>query len=197
MIFNETLEEQILGFKASDAQLLDMIAADNDESDSAFQVLISRHRRAIQAAIRSAGARGEDAEDAFSEVCLKLTMEFQEHRLQRIVEKDTPVKYLYGLARNATIDYLRKNRREDPYYPIPTPPRDPSDPLIEAEMIAAMRKKIQRLGDVYVEVFDLMIPEYNRREIAEILSIKLGTVDSRIAKIRKALQHHRQTETDD
>lgn len=200
--FDEELAERILGFRASDAQLLEMIAFDNDaddkdlrKSEHAFTVLISRHRRAIQAAIRAAGARdAEDLEGAFSEFGLKITQELEKHGLSRISDREAPVKWLYTTAKNATIDYLRrvgvKNSREGEEDTRPPVPVDPQDEILQREKADAIMRDIEALEDHYRDVAFLMIEKYTRSEIKEILNIKMGTVDSRIGSVRKKLRPH-------
>ena len=202
--FDEGLAERILGFRASDAQLLEMITFDNDgddksmkKSEIAFRVLISRHHRAIQAAIRAAGARGaEDMEEAFSEVCLRIAKELEKHGLDRIGEREAPVKWIYTTAKNATIDYLRsvgaKRPQEGEKDTRPPEPVDPQDAVLQDEKADEIRKDIEGLPEHLREVALLQIGGYTRSEIAEILGIKLGTVDSRIGEIRRRLRHHRE-----
>ena len=197
MMFDETLVEKIFGFKASDAQLLEMITsdADLDKSGIALEVLISRHRGAIQAAISSAGARTpEDKKDAFGEFGLKVAKEFDKNRLTSIREREAPVKWLYTTARNATVDYMRSLEKPPTEVPLPSSSRDPLDDIISKEDIKSARKCVkQHLSEPYVQVFDLHIKEYTRSEIAKELRIKIGTVDSRLRKVRETLRRHRKT----
>ncbi len=200
MVFDETLAESILGFKASDSQLLEIIACDNDSRrGNAFRTLISRHHHAIQVAIRSAGAqRAEDREEAFSKFCVKISEELQKNGLKCIRNREKPVGWLYKTARNAAVDHLRslKEDRESDKDTRPPAPIDPIDWVIQNEKADAIMRDIERLTGGYREAADLVIQEYTRGEIAEMLDIPLGTVDSRIGTIRKKLKHRKQTESD-
>ena len=196
-------EEALIGFKASDAQLLEIITyGDNlDKVDRAVRVLLGRHSRAIQAAVSSGGARTrEDQVGAYGEFHVRFATAFNKNRLACITERKLPVKWLYRVARNATLNYMeRENRRKKQEGEIEDtrpPSLDPLVALVQQEKDAAIRAEIHRFPEGDREVAYLQEQGYNRGEISKILFIPMGTVDSRIHRIRDKLKHHSESENE-
>ena len=202
MIFNEASAKKILGFEASDAQLLEMITSDAnlDKSDIALGVLIERHERAIRDAIFFAGARtSEDGEEAYGEFIVKIMTEWNKNRLTSIRDREEPVKYLRQVARNAAIDYLRGKRdlSEEGEYLLPSPSLDPGKIIIKKEYLKEAKRCVKwYLSKDYVPVFKLYLKGYKYSEIGEELNIPLGTVNSRLGKIFNILRDHKLIEDD-
>ncbi len=111
--------------------------------------------------------------------------------------------WLYRLATNATIDFLRREKRrksltvtslsaeDDPQRLLDIPDRrfTPQDELERKEFQAAVRRGLEQLSDEHRQV--LVLRELNGlsyAEIAQVLGIEEGTVKSRISRARLALR---------
>ena len=111
--------------------------------------------------------------------------------------------WLYRLATNATIDFLRREKRrksltvtslsaeDDPQRLLDIPDRrfTPQDELERKEFQAAVRRGLGQLSDEHRQV--LVLRELNGlsyAEIAQVLGIEEGTVKSRISRARLALR---------
>ncbi len=111
--------------------------------------------------------------------------------------------WLYRLATNATIDFLRREKRrksltvtslsaeDDPQRLLDIPDRrfTPQDELERKEFQAAVRRGLAQLSDEHRRV--LVLRELNGlsyAEIAQVLGIEEGTVKSRISRARLALR---------
>ncbi len=111
--------------------------------------------------------------------------------------------WLYRLATNATIDFLRREKRrrsltvtslsaeDDPQRLLDIPDRrfTPQDELERKEFQAAVRRGLEQLSDEHRQV--LVLRELNGlsyAEIAQALGIEEGTVKSRISRARLALR---------
>ena len=110
--------------------------------------------------------------------------------------------WLYRLATNAAIDFLRREKRrrgmtltplsgEDDHRAPDIPDRglSPQDELERRELRQAIERGLEKLSDEHRQV--LVLREFNGLsygEIAQILGIEEGTVKSRIARARLALR---------
>jgi len=78
---------------------------------------------------------------------------------------------------------------EEDFPALPAPSATPESLLIERSGSGAVRCAIERLPAIFREVILLCdVEDASYREIAEILSIPMGTVMSRLARARKALR---------
>lgn len=110
--------------------------------------------------------------------------------------------WVYRLASNACIDFLRrKKRRQDISLPMPVDEEDDSQPdipdqrflpereLERQELRDAVAAGLNQLSDEHRQV--LVMREINGlsyQEIADILDLEAGTVKSRIARARNSLR---------
>ena len=100
----------IYGFGKSDKQLLDTIRnADEEKSQAAVGTLIDRYRSKVGKSIYFAGAKNEeDREESHNEYYLKVAQAWRKNRLADIEDIDNPSKWLCGIAKNATKNYIGK-----------------------------------------------------------------------------------------
>ena len=110
--------------------------------------------------------------------------------------------WVYRLASNACIDFLRrKKRRQDISAPMPVGAEDASPPdipddrfrpeqeLERQELRQAVSAGLEQLSDEHRQV--LVMREINGlsyQEIADVLDLEAGTVKSRIARARNSLR---------
>ena len=110
--------------------------------------------------------------------------------------------WLYRLATNATIDFLRRERRRRAVTLTPLPDQDdrpaaqipdsrltPQGELERKELREAVLRGLEGLSDEHRQVLVLReFHDLSYAEIAQVLRIEEGTVKSRIARARMALR---------
>lgn len=111
--------------------------------------------------------------------------------------------WVYRLASNACIDFLRKRKRrqqgesphslDDEEAPLPEPadPRgSPEEELERRELRRAVERGLQALPDHHRQVLIMReLSGMSYQEIGAVLDLDLGTVKSRIARARLALKN--------
>ena len=101
--------------------------------------------------------------------------------------------WLYRIAYRACLDMLRKRRpqealpEEDHLHPADPRPL-PYEQLEAAERQRLLNAAVQRLPDDYRLPLMLFVQGEDYQAISEILSVKLGTVKSRISRAREKLR---------
>lgn len=111
--------------------------------------------------------------------------------------------WLYRLATNAAIDFLRREKRrrsltvtslsaeDDPQRLLDIPDRrfTPQDELERKEFQAAIRQGLEQLSEEHRRILVLReLSGLSYAEIAQVLGIEEGTVKSRISRARLALR---------
>lgn len=164
-------------------------------NDAAFEILQKKYKSKIAALIRRMVKDADDIEDLVQEAFIKAY-----RALPNFQFGYTFSAWLYRIASNNTIDFLRKKRfqmisidkpmgEDDEYY---IEIKD-EDPLPDIELISEERKKIlndaiNNLPDNYKEIINLRHKEeLDYKEIADKLNIPLGTVKAHLFRARKTL----------
>lgn len=107
-----------------------------------------------------------------------------------------PSTWLFRIARNHTLDYLKKNRLDtipiDPEVPFSlprTPVRDnPEHILLSGESLEILDKSMAELSTDYREILLLRHAEgLSYDDIAQTLDLPLGTVKNRLFRAREIL----------
>ena len=164
-------------------------------NDAAFEILQKKYKSKIAALIRRMVKDADDIEDLVQESFIKAYKALPNFQFGY-----TFSAWIYRIASNNTIDFLRKKRfqmisidkpmgEDDDYY---IEIKD-EDPLPDIELITEERKKIlneaiDKLPDNYKEIINLRHKEeLDYKEIANKLNIPLGTVKAHLFRARKTL----------
>ncbi|MEA2029994.1 MAG: sigma-70 family RNA polymerase sigma factor [candidate division Zixibacteria bacterium] len=164
---------------------------------NAYRDLTNRHRVAIFHIILKIVRDRETADDLVQEAFMKAFSSLASYRPEYRFST-----WLYKIAANCSIDFLRKkrikalsldqpinensDRRE---YDIPDYSFHPERDLVRKEQRFSIKEAIKSLPDKYREVIIYRHQDdKSYEEIADLLSIPLGTVKARIFRARELLK---------
>jgi RNA polymerase sigma-70 factor (ECF subfamily) len=175
--------------EAADAELIEAILAG---SESAFATLIGRYQDRVFRLLSRYCRDQVECEDLAQEVFLKVFRKL--HTFQGDSQFYT---WLYRIAVNAATDHLARasTRRlklveDDEQFDASTARHDdPSAPLLAAETATAVRAIVDSLPEKFRTI--LVLREYedlSYTEIAEVLQIQIGTVESRLFRARQRVK---------
>lgn len=163
------------------------------EGDSiAFDTLFARHRDTIYAMLLKYTGNSDDVDDLMQEAFMKAYLKIGLYN-----PKYDFGAWIYTIARNTFVDFsrTRKSNAINPqnislessdtsHMSAPTP----EDCIINAQQRAQIERYIAMLPEDYRQLFELrFIDEYSYEEIAEKLDMKLGTVKTRIFRVRNMM----------
>lgn len=160
------------------------------------QLMLDNQDRVYTLCLRMTGNR-EDALDLAQETFLNAW-----RGLSSFQGNSSFSTWVYRLASNACIDFLRKRKRrqqgesphslDDEEAPLPEPadPRgSPEEELERRELRRAVERGLQALPDHHRQVLIMReLSGMSYQEIGAVLDLDLGTVKSRIARARLALK---------
>jgi RNA polymerase sigma-70 factor (ECF subfamily) len=163
-----------------------------------FDVLMLPHMAAAYNLARWVTGNPDDASDVVQESYLRAIKFFASYR------GGAARSWLLAIVRNTGLNWLvqKQNQKTEP---LPEPANseeggsqeiidenaDPEFDLIQKQAAATMDQLIQALPVVYREVIILReIEELSYKEIAEVIGMPIGTVMSRLARARKAIQQY-------
>ena len=156
----------------------------------AFDALFARHRDSLYAMLIKRSCTAEDINDLLQETFMKAFLHINSYK----PEYDFGA-WICTIAKNTLVD-LHRSRRTLALNPntnlslegnhIPTP--SPEESFISSQRQAQIERYIAMLPDDYRSLFKLrFVDEYTYEEIAEALKMKLGTVKTRIFRVRAML----------
>jgi RNA polymerase sigma-70 factor (ECF subfamily) len=163
------------------------------EGDSiAFDTLFARHRDMIYSMLLKFTGNNDDVEDLMQEAFMKAYL-----KIGLYDPKYDFGAWIYTIARNTFVDFER-TRKSVALNPenIPlenstaqqTSAPSPEDYIINAQQRVQIERYIAMLPEDYRRLFELrFIDEYSYEEIAEKLDMKLGTVKTRIFRVRNMM----------
>jgi RNA polymerase sigma-70 factor (ECF subfamily) len=167
---------------------VELIARAKNGERNAFAELVCMHAQGVQNVIYRMCGDLRIAEDAAQETFIQAWMHLGSYRPQMPLRN-----WLYRIAVNAATDMLRKEKRILPSaledLPLQDPQLGPEALLSQGERIASIQKAVLSLPDACRAV--LVLREYEElsyQEIADTLSIPVGTVMSRLNYARKLLK---------
>ena len=174
---------------ATDQQLIEFAL----KGDSiAFEHLFNRYRDSIyQLYIQRTGGNVDDSNDLLQETFVKIYL-----NLQRYSDQYTFGQWIYTIARNTFIDYVRRKRddtvsidrlREASGISTWNEP-NPEERMITHQNRARIEAFLDRMSPRYKELIELrFFKEYSYEEIASHLNLPMGTVKTQIHRAREQL----------
>jgi RNA polymerase sigma-70 factor (ECF subfamily) len=163
------------------------------EGDSiAFDTLFARHRDMIYSMLLKFTGNNDDVEDLMQEAFMKAYL-----KIGLYDPKYDFGAWIYTIARNTFVDFNRTRKSNalnaqnlplessnSPQASAPTP----EDYIINAQQRSQIERYIAMLPEDYRQLFELrFIDEYSYEEISEKLDMKLGTVKTRIFRVRNMM----------
>jgi RNA polymerase sigma factor (sigma-70 family) len=125
------------------------------------------------------------SEDLVQEVFFRILKYRHSYRV------DTPFRaWMYQIARNARLDYLRKRRPETSWEPEMSPAVEPADTAQQGQEAVLLHRALMRISEDKREVLVLSrFQDLKYEEIAQLLGCEVNTVKTRV---HRALQDLRQ-----
>ena len=163
------------------------------EGDStAFDTLFARHSDSIHAMLLKYSGNSDDVNDLMQEAFMKAYLKMGLYN-----PKYDFGAWIYTNARNTFVDFSR-TRKSNALNPQNLSPEidntaqasapTPEDYIINAQQRAQIERYIAMLPEDYRQLFELrFLDEYSYEEIAEKLDMKLGTVKTRIFRVRNMM----------
>lgn len=159
---------------------------------SAFDTLFARHRDTVYAMLLKFCGNSDDVDDLMQEAFMKAYLKIGQYN-----PKYDFGAWIYTIARNTFVDFSRTRKSnainpdniplesgKAPQISAPTP----EDYIINAQQRSQIERYISILPEDYRKLFELrFIDEYSYEEIAEKLDMKLGTVKTRIFRVRNMM----------
>lgn len=172
----------------SDAQLV-VFALDGDSA--AFGTLSERYHDGIyKYFLKLTQGDEDDASDMLQDTFVKVFV-----HLDKYDARFTFGQWIYTIAHNTFIDYVRRRRREDvsidslPNSNSPLAPEEsPEERIISEQHQAQVERFMASLPEKYRTLAELrFVREYSYEEIAAHLGVPMGTVKTQIHRLRERL----------
>ena len=163
------------------------------EGDSrAFEPLFMRHKDIIYAMLVKRSCNTDDVDDMLQEAFMKAFVNIDRYN----PDYDFGA-WICAIAKNTFVDFNRSRRSKalNPDNNLPLDSRHtktaqataptPEESIINAQQRAQIERYIATLPEDYRRLFIMrFVEEYTYEEIAETLQMKLGTVKTRIFRVR-------------
>lgn len=179
---------EIKDFEALDDRALVRLVVEGDSR--AFEPLFTRHKDSIYAMLVKRSGNLDDVEDLLQEAFMKAFININRYN----PDYDFGA-WICAIAKNAFVDFNRSRRSNalNPENNLPLEGRNsalsvtpsPEESIINAQQRAQIERYIATLPENYRSLFVLrFLEEYTYEEIADALKMKLGTVKTRIFRVR-------------
>lgn len=166
-----------------------------DGDKSAFTFIQNKYKARIKSLVRRMIKDPDDVDDLTQEAFIKAY-----NALDTFQFAYNFSAWLYRIASNSCIDFLRKKRfktvsldqpvggEDDLYIDVPTTDMTPDIKMISKERKKILNKAINELPENYRNIIKMRhTEEMDYKEIAEQLNIPLGTVKAHLFRARKLL----------
>lgn len=155
--------------------------------DIAFEHLLGRYRDAIYRLFLQRTGSHADAEDLLQESFIKVHA-----NLFRYNPIYTFGQWIYAIARNTFIDFVRKRTDDlslsDKFTAPPSSSPNPEEKVIDDQERAALQQFLHNMPEPYRKLVVLrFLKGYSYEEISARLSLPLGTVKTRIHRAREQI----------
>lgn len=176
---------EIADYIVADDRRLAALALDGD--DAAFEYLFDRYNEAIRRLfVQRMGGSG-DADDLLQETFIKVYINL--HCYSPVY---TFGQWVYTIARNTFIDYVRKRQDDLPiderFSSPPSNTPTPEENVINRQQRTQIEQYLERLAPRYRRLVEMrFFDEYSYEEIAEKLALPLGTVKTQIHRAREQM----------
>jgi RNA polymerase sigma factor (sigma-70 family) len=160
---------------------------ENESDDQRFDRLLAASGPALVRLAASYTNTSGDRDDLFQEIAVALWQ-----ALPRFRGESSERTFLFRVAHNRAIDYLRRHRPRSTSIDTDTILTDsrhnPEAGLARAQQGERLRQAIQRLPVPYRQVITLVLEEVSYSEIAQILGITESNVGVRLNRARQLLR---------
>ncbi len=176
-------------------EIADYIVADDHQlvnralegDDTAFEYLFNRYRDAIHRLFVQRLGGVNDADDLLQETFIKVYINLHRYRADF-----TFGQWVYTIARNTFIDYVRRRQDDLPIDERFTAPASsaptPEESVINLQQRTQIEHYLERLAPRYRQLIVMrFFDEYSYEEIAVKLSLPLGTVKTQIHRAREQM----------
>ena len=181
---------EIIDYRSLDDRALVSLVVEGDSR--AFEPLFMRHKDTIYAMLVKRATNADDVEDLLQEAFMKAFVNINRYN----PDYDFGA-WIYTIARNTFVDFSR-TRKSNALNPQNLSPEidntaqssqpTPEDYIINAQQRVQIERYISMLPENYRQLFELrFLDEYSYEEIAEKLDMKLGTVKTRIFRVRNMM----------
>jgi RNA polymerase sigma-70 factor (ECF subfamily) len=171
----------------------DILAVQKGDPE-AFASLLGRYQNRLYRYLLRWVHEPAAAEDLFQQTWMRVL-----RHIGRFDPKRNFDAWLFAVARNIAIDYLRRRRPASLEEPVgdnvslsgilATGAPGPLDQVLRSEKIELVRKALESQLPVYREILSLRFEEEMKlEEIAQVLSVPLGTVKTRLARALERLR---------
>ena len=165
---------------AEDRELVRLALAGDDV---AFEYLFDRYREAILRLFVQRLGGTDGADDLLQETFIKVYINLHRYRPDY-----TFGQWVYTIARNTFIDFVRKRQEELPIDERFASPPSPEESFINRQQRTQLEHYLEQLSPRYRQLIRMrFFDEYSYEEIATKLGLPLGTVKTQIHRAREQM----------
>ena len=159
-------------------------AGDSD----AFNYIYNYYKNSLYYFILSYTKNRQDAEEVFQDTFVRI-----HNRIQDLERLESFESWAFSVAYSMTMSFLRRNRKKQHYQLEEDLEVEDNFSITEnyekGEVVTTLKKEFEELNPIYKSVAQLRyLEELSVSEIAEILSVPIGTVKRRLSRVREIMQ---------